>query len=167
MSAGRKRIPRSGRTYAFDITDGTSVCILSQQQIIIKTALPFHILGPPNSNSPKLNDADIWLFGRAVHGDLGHPPDPILDGVGDVRHNLHRLTEIVAATLLLDNVQVDLAGGDIVFAGEPDREVTLVVAEIEIDFGAYRGSDCATWLCMASLTYRSTRRSIRRARRGP
>lgn len=64
-------------------------------------------------------------------------------------HDLHRLAEIVATTLLLDDVEVDLAGGDVVLAGEADREVTLVVAEIEIDFGACGGislCDGCVWL---------------------
>jgi hypothetical protein len=88
------------------------------------------------SNSPKLDDADIGLLARAVDRDGGDALDPVLDGVCDVGHDLHRLSEIVAAALLLDDVQVDLAGGDVVLAGEADREVALVVAEIEVDLTA-------------------------------
>lgn len=69
--------------------------------------------------------------------------------------HLNSLSEIVAAALLLDDlstsqdmelereldttyVLVDLAGGDVVVSGEGDGEVSLVVAEIEVDFGALR-----------------------------
>ena len=42
-------------------------------------------------------------------------------------------TEIVATTLFLDYVLVDLAGCDVVLTGESDVEIALVVTEIEID----------------------------------
>lgn len=53
-----------------------------------------------------------------------------------MRHNLNSLSKIVAATLTLDNVLVDLAGGNVLVAREGDVEVTLVVSEIEVDFAA-------------------------------
>jgi hypothetical protein len=53
-----------------------------------------------------------------------------------VRDDLHGLAQVVALALALDNVLVDLAGCDVVVAGEGDVEVALVVAEIEIDFTA-------------------------------
>jgi hypothetical protein len=53
-----------------------------------------------------------------------------------VGHNLYRLAKIVAFALALDDVLVDLTSCDIVVAGESDVEVTLVVAEIEVDFAA-------------------------------
>ena len=40
--------------------------------------------------------------------------DEILDRVGDVRDDLHRGAEIVAAPLLGDDVLIDAAGGDVV-----------------------------------------------------
>ena len=46
------------------------------------------------------------------------------------------VAQIVSSALLLDNVLVDLAGGDVVFARQGDVQVALVVAEIEIDFTA-------------------------------
>lgn len=66
-------------------------------------------------------------------------------------HNLHCPAEIVAAALLLDYVQVDLAGGDVVFAREADREISLVVAKIEVYFRAY-GVDqrFCTWVSAPS-----------------
>lgn len=53
-----------------------------------------------------------------------------------MRHNLNSLSEIITATLTLDNVLVDLAGGNVLVAREGDVEVTLVVSEIEVDFAA-------------------------------
>jgi hypothetical protein len=53
-----------------------------------------------------------------------------------VRHDLHRLAEIVALALALDDVLVDLAGGDVVVACEGDVKVALVVAQVEVDFAA-------------------------------
>ena len=59
---------------------------------------------------------------------LGDRLDRVLDLVGDVRDDLHGAAEIVAAALLLDHREVDLAGRPVVVArrdliGEP-----LVVA---------------------------------------
>lgn len=84
----------------------------------------------------QLNDADIRLFARVVDGDARDLLDPVLDGIGDVGHDLHRLAEIVALALALNDVLVDLARGDVVVAGKGDVEVALVVAEIEVDFTA-------------------------------
>ena len=43
--------------------------------------------------------------------------DEFLDGFGDVRNDLHRRAEIVAAAFLGDDVLVDAAGGDVVGLG--------------------------------------------------
>lgn len=97
----------------------------------IKSATGGHtILVPPQledqpsrgteSNSPKLNNADIGLLARAVDGDDGHALDPVLDRVGHMGHDLHRPAKVVAAALLVDDIQVDLAGRDVVLAGEAD-----------------------------------------------
>ena len=42
--------------------------------------------------------------------------DAVLDLVGDVRDDLHRASEVVAAPFLLDDRQVDLAGREVVVA---------------------------------------------------
>jgi hypothetical protein len=42
-----------------------------------------------------------------------HREDPRLDLVGDVRDDLHGVTQVVAAPLLGDHAGVDLAGGDV------------------------------------------------------
>lgn len=53
-----------------------------------------------------------------------------------MRDNLHGLAEIIALSLAFDDVLVYLAGCDIVVASQCDVEVSLVVAEIEVDFTA-------------------------------
>ena len=42
-----------------------------------------------------------------------HMIDKILDLLGDVRNDLHGLPQILSATLLVQHVPVDLAGGEI------------------------------------------------------
>lgn len=118
-------------------------------------------------NSPKLNNAHIRLLARTVNRDLGHPLDPVLDRIRHMGHDLHRLAKVVAAALLLDDVEVDLAGGDVVLAREADREVALVVAEIEVDFAACKRSESWTAAAGTVFTHRKSRRSTRRARQGP
>lgn len=53
-----------------------------------------------------------------------------------MRDNLHRLPQIIATTLALDYMLVDLAGGNVLVAREGDVQVTFIVSEIEIDFTA-------------------------------
>lgn len=53
-----------------------------------------------------------------------------------MRHNLNSLSKIVTAALTLDNVLVDLAGGNVLVAREGDVKVALVVSEIEVDLAA-------------------------------
>ncbi len=72
---------------------------------------------------------------------LGHQLDPLLDLVGDVRHDLHGGAEVVAAALAPDHGVVDAAGGDVrgavgVRVGEP-----LVVTEVEVGLGAVLGDE--------------------------
>jgi hypothetical protein len=84
----------------------------------------------------QLDNADIRLLASVVDRYPRHLLYPFLDRVCDVGYHLHRLAEIVAFALALNDVLVDLAGCDVVVACEGDVEVTLVVAEIEIDFAA-------------------------------
>ena len=46
-------------------------------------------------------------------GGLPHPVDKILDLLGDVGDDLHRLAQIFAPALLVEHVPVDLAGGEV------------------------------------------------------
>ncbi len=60
----------------------------------------------------------------------------LLDGIGDVRHDLDGRAEIIAAPLLGQDVLVDAPRGDVVgLGGRPAREA-FVMAEIEIGLGA-------------------------------
>ena len=67
--------------------------------------------------------------------------DLLLDLVGDVRNDLHRAAEIVAAALLADHRFVDLAGREIVALAHPGVDEALVVAEVEIGLGAVVGDE--------------------------
>ena len=80
----------------------------------------------------QLNDADIGLLARLVDRYLGDTVDGVDDRVDNVRYNLDSAAEILALALVLNNLLVDLAGGDVVVASKVDTKVTLVVAEIEI-----------------------------------
>ena len=51
----------------------------------------------------QLDDADVGGAVAAVDGDMRDALDPVLDGVCDVRHHLHRLPQVVAAPLALDH----------------------------------------------------------------
>ena len=72
---------------------------------------------------------------------VGVLKDEFLDGVGDVRNDLHRCAQIAAAAFLLQNGRIDAAGRDVVglgrrYAGEP-----LVVAQVQVGFGAVVGHE--------------------------
>ncbi len=69
-------------------------------------------------------------------GVAGIGQDELLDLVGDVRHHLNGRTQVVAATLLFDDVGVDASGRDVVGLGGVDTGEAFIVAEIEIGFGA-------------------------------
>ena len=62
-----------------------------------------------------------------------------LDLVGDVRDDLHALAEVFAGALLAQHLLVDLAGGDVGLLAQEDIEEALVVADVEIGFGAVLG----------------------------
>lgn len=65
------------------------------------------------------------------------------------------------------HVLVDLAGGDVVVAGQGHAEISLVISEIEVDFGALTG-----WLVRVITrgtagTNQIAGQSTRRAQPGP
>ena len=62
-----------------------------------------------------------------------------LDFVGDMRNHLHALAEILAGALLAQHGLVDLTSGDVRLLAEEDIEETLIVADVEIGFGAVLG----------------------------
>ena len=82
-----------------------------------------------------LDDDDVRV---AVAGDA---PDPLLDLVGDVRDDLDRAAEVVAAALLGDDRLVDPAGRDVGELGQVLVDEALVVTEVEVGLGAVVGDE--------------------------
>ena len=82
-----------------------------------------------------LDDHDVRV---AVAGDAA---DPLLDLVGDVRDDLDRAAEVVAAALLGDDRLVDPAGRDVAELGQVLVDEALVVAEVEVGLGAVVGDE--------------------------
>ena len=67
--------------------------------------------------------------------------DPLLDLVGDVRDDLDRAAEVVAAALLRDHGLVDAAGGHVGELGQVLVDEPLVVPEVEVGLGAVVGDE--------------------------
>src|SRR5215831_5019488 len=65
--------------------------------------------------------------------------DELLDRVGDVRDHLHGRAEVLAAPLAGNHGRIDPAGGYRIAAPRSNADITLVMAEIEIGFGAVIG----------------------------
>ena len=78
-----------------------------------------------------LDHADVRVAGAGHH--------VALDLVGDVRDDLDRGAEILAAPLLGDDVGVDLARREVAHAVRARVHEPLVVAEIEVGLGAVVG----------------------------
>ena len=72
---------------------------------------------------------------------LGDQRDPLLDLVGDVRHDLDGAAEVVAAALAADHRVVDAARGDVRGAARVGVGEALVVAEVEVGLGAVLGDE--------------------------
>ena len=81
-----------------------------------------------------LRDDDVHVGARlSAHASL--------DLVGDVRNDLHRVAEVLAATLLGDDLRVHLAGGDVRRRGQIDVEEALVVTDVEVGLRAVVGHE--------------------------
>ena len=70
---------------------------------------------------------------------LPDPVDEILDLVGDVRDDLDRAAQVIAAPLFVEHFPVDLAGGDVGVFVEVFIDESLIVPEIEIGLSAVFG----------------------------
>lgn len=81
-----------------------------------------------------------------VHVGAGHGADAVLDLVGDVRDDLHGVTEILAAALLGDDVGVDLAGGHVRGSVQLGVEEALVVTDVEVGLRPVVGDEDLTVL---------------------
>src|SRR5689334_20005186 len=75
-----------------------------------------------------LDDGDVNVLGHLLHGRLNL--------VRHVGNDLDGLAQVVAASLLGNDLLVNAAGGPVVVAGELGVGETLVVAEVEVGFGA-------------------------------
>ena len=69
------------------------------------------------------------------------PPDALLDLVGDVGDDLDRATEVVATAFLGDDRLVDPASRDVAELAQVRVDEALVMAEVEIGFGAVVGDE--------------------------
>ena len=85
-------------------------------------------------------------------GTLGARLDLALDLVGDVRNDLDRLAEILAAPLLPDHRVVDLAGREVVAPAHLGAGEALVVPKIEVGLGPVLGDEN---LAMLERTHRA------------
>ena len=83
-------------------------------------------------------DLDDHHVRVAVAGDA---QDPLLDLVGDVRDDLDRAAEVVAAALLGDDRGVDAAGRDVGALGQVLVDEPLVVAQVQVGLGAVVGDE--------------------------
>ena len=70
-----------------------------------------------------------------------HADDALLDLVGDVRDDLDRAAQVVAAALLGDDRLVDAAGRDVGQLGQVLVDEALVVAQVEVGLGAVVGDE--------------------------
>ena len=86
-----------------------------------------------------LGDDDVGH--RALGVGRGLSPHDALDLVGDVRDDLNCVPEILPATLLGDDVGVDLPGGGVGGPGEVDVEEALVVADVQVRLRAILGDE--------------------------
>ncbi len=86
-------------------------------------------------------DLDDGHVHRVLGADARAALDVFLDLVGDVRDHLHRLAQVVAAALLLQHGLVDAARGEVVGLLHARFDETLIVAEVEVGFGAVVGDE--------------------------
>lgn len=80
----------------------------------------------------KLDDADIGLGIRFVNAHLSRVLNLALDGVGNMRHNLDSLAEIIPSAFRFDDLVVDLSSRDVILLAQRDRKIALVVSEVKI-----------------------------------
>ncbi len=70
-----------------------------------------------------------------------HLAHRILNLVGDVRNDLHRLAEIIPAPLLENDLLVDAASGQVVLPRQVSVGKTLVVAQVEVGLSPVVGNE--------------------------
>ncbi len=68
-------------------------------------------------------------------------PDEILDLVGDVGNDLHRLAQVVTPALLGDDGVIDLAGREVVAAAHARGGEPLVMPQVQVRLGSVVGDE--------------------------
>ena len=117
-----------------------------QGQVHVADVVPADV---PAELPDRLNEGDdLDVADRAADLDdddvdvlVGQALDAVLDLVGDVRDDLHRAPEEVAAALLLDDRAVDAAGRGVGALGEVLVDEALVVPEVEVGLAAVLGDE--------------------------
>mmetsp|Transcript_129504 Transcript_129504/g.351502 ORF Transcript_129504/g.351502 Transcript_129504/m.351502 type:complete len:435 (-) Transcript_129504:15-1319(-) len=80
----------------------------------------------------ELDHADLRAEGGAVAWLLCHRVQPIDDRASDVGHDLNRLSQVVSATLLTDDMIVHLPRGQVVPSVQRQEHHALVVAQVQV-----------------------------------
>lgn len=84
----------------------------------------------------ELDNADIRLLIGVVNWNFGNSLNPVLDGVGNVRHDLHGFAQIVTLALPADNLLVYFASGDVILTRQGYVEVAFIISQVQINFTA-------------------------------
>src|ERR1700722_4234719 len=87
---------------------------------------------------PDLDNGHVGVGGHLAHG--------VLDFIGYVGNDLHRLAQVVPAPFLGDDLLVDPAGGQIVVTAQPGVGEALVMPQIEVGFRSVVGHENLTVL---------------------
>jgi hypothetical protein len=87
-----------------------------------------------SNSATQFDYTDIGCLLRVVNRNFRNSLDPVLDGICDMRHDLHCFSKIIAPSLSLDNMLIHLPRSNIVFASQSNVEIAFVIAEIEVDF---------------------------------
>ena len=77
-----------------------------------------------------LDDADLGVLCGII------PVEAALDLIGDVRDDLHGVSAVIAAALLLQHRPVHLSGRDVGIAGQTLIDKTLIMAKVQVGFTA-------------------------------
>lgn len=88
------------------------------------------------NRASELDDADVRLLVRVVNRYPCDTYDPVLDRICDVGNDLHGTAQVVAPSFPLDHMLVDLACRYVVFSRQCYVEVSLIVAQVQVNFAA-------------------------------
>ncbi len=117
-----------------------------QGHVDVEDVLPADVLAELPDRLEERQDLDVAdraadLGDHDVDVLRGEREDPVLDLVGDVRDDLHRLAEVRAVPLLGEHRLVDRSGGRVALAVERHVDEALVVTEVEVGLAAVVGDE--------------------------